>query len=159
MGSDLGDTAPHRHRRRCQQDTPKYWPWWCCISAVFARLAPRRPSASHSSAGENWKWKRQPALSRRRIFFFTTSKFHLANPRPGTACLGLAFAHPTDCRQSGPTIDSSRRPLGHRLFPARSPPRWLVPFLRLIPSSIALSNRNHAYVTESASAASSGAPR
>lgn len=124
---------------------------WLLGTAGIGNVAapsPSRPSASHSWAGENWKWKRQPALSRRRIFFF-----------PGRA----NFTSPTRDPASGtrnrtydrlvanlvPSLAALVDSLGHRLF-SLPPQPSVCPFAHRLPivilislRELALNNRNH----------------
>lgn len=68
-GRDLLGTAHHGQ----YYEHPRVHTRFCTsahVPVLSRALAPKRPGASHSSAGENWKWKRQTSPSHDAASFF-----------------------------------------------------------------------------------------
>lgn len=95
-GRDLSTTASRRRHCTHWQVHIRYYTS-AHVPVLSLELAPKRPGASHSSAGENWKWKRQTSPSHDAASFFFPRRANFTSPTPDPAPLvwasQLLFSH------------------------------------------------------------------
>lgn len=120
-GRDFAGTALRRRTPRAAQGTPGYCTF-AHVPVLSHALAPKRPGASHSSAGENWKWKRQTSPSHDAAsFFFHDEQISPRQPQTRHRLSGprTRFSHSLFVRLKPIWARHwllSSTSLGHRLF-------------------------------------------
>lgn len=149
-GRDLIGTV--HHGRCCGY--PRVYIRYCTaahVPVLSRALAPKRPGASHSSAGENWKWKRQISPSHDAASFFSHDE-QISPRQPQTQHRLSGPRNRSSRTRSSSPIASLDPPLAALEDDSRPPPCPLTLLDLRIGARYRCaspSNRNHAYVTES----------